>query len=226
VGAAVSGGGGESGAGGWPAGAAEGSGDPPAHAIEVGIARATAEGEQVSGDDHVAVACRDGMLVAAIDGLGHGAAAGVAAGRAAEVLRAWPDEPLDALVQRCHAALAGTRGAALTLARIDARRRRLEWLGVGNVAGRLVHTGDPAEHALLLAGVVGDQLPPLRAVELPLGDGDTVLLATDGVDPDVGGELRVPGPLGPLADGLLRRHRRGVADDALVLLARYHGDPG
>lgn len=209
------------------------SGEPVHADVEVGIARAAADGERVSGDDHVAVACRDGMLVAAIDGLGHGAAAGVAAGRAADVLRAFPDDPLPRLVERCHEALAGTRGAALTIARIDARHRRIEWLGIGNVAGRVVHADpaasagvggrDSAEFALLLSGVVGDQLPPLRPVTLPLIDGDTVLLATDGVDPDIGGELRVPGALGPLADGLLQRHRRSGADDALVLLARFRG---
>jgi hypothetical protein len=208
---------------------------PPLHAdVEIGIAGAIADGERVSGDDHVAVACRDGMLVAAIDGLGHGVAAGVAAGRAAAVLSSHPDDPLPRLIERCHEALAGTRGAALTVARIDARGRRLEWLGIGNVAGLVVHADpaagagavhgpDSAEFALLLAGVVGDQLPPLRPVTLPLIDGDTVMLATDGVDPDIGGELRVPGALGPLADGLLQRHRRSSADDALVLLARFRG---
>lgn len=195
--------------------------------VEVGVARAAADGEPVSGDDHVAVPARDGMLLAAIDGLGHGAAAGEAARRAAAVLRADPDAALAPLVERCHEALAGTRGAALTVARIDARGGRLEWLAVGNVAGRLVRAGATGgsggagtESALLLAGVVGAQLPALRPVALPLRDGDTVMLATDGVDPDMDGELRVPGALGPLADGVLRRHRRGGADDALVVLAR------
>jgi negative regulator of sigma-B (phosphoserine phosphatase) len=72
---------------------------------------------------------------------------------------------------------------------------------------------------MLLGGVVGHQLPPLRAVLLPIDVGDTVMLATDGLDPDIGGRRVVRGALSPLADGLLHRHRRGP-DDALVLLAR------
>jgi negative regulator of sigma-B (phosphoserine phosphatase) len=191
--------------------------------VALGVALATAEGEQVCGDAWVAAAGRDGVLLAAIDGLGHGAPAGRAAQRAATILRDHVDESLPALISACHAALADTRGAALTVARIDVRAHTLTWLGIGNVAGLLVPAiaGVPAPAALLLAGVVGDRLPQLVPVTLPLVPGDTVLLATDGVEGAVGDQLRVRGALGPLADGLLRRHRRGPHDDALVLLARY-----
>lgn len=194
--------------------------------VSVALAQVNAAGESVSGDVPVAVRCRDGLLVAAIDGLGHGAPAREAAARAAAVLADGCDEPLPALIERCHAALAGTRGAALTVARIDARDHSLTWLGIGNVSGVLVPAvdGAAAPEALLLAGVVGDQLPQLVPVTLPLVAGDTVLLATDGVDDAIADGLRVRGALGPLADGLLQRHRRGPADDALVLLARF--EPG
>jgi phosphoserine phosphatase RsbX len=193
--------------------------------VEVAIACAPAEGEQVAGDQHVAVSFEDSALIAAIDGLGHGAAAGEAAQLAARVLGEYRDEALPRLVERCHAALVETRGAALTVARIDTAAHTLTWLGVGNVEGRLLRYEEevglrPApESALLLAGVVGHQLPPLRAVMLPIEPGDTVLLATDGLDAELGGRHTIRGELAPLAEGLLHRHRRGP-DDALVLLAR------
>jgi negative regulator of sigma-B (phosphoserine phosphatase) len=193
--------------------------------VEIAVALAAAEGEEVSGDQHVAVRCDGGALVAAIDGLGHGAAAGEAAQIAVRVLTEHCDDPLPGLVERCHAALAETRGVALTLARIDTDAHVLTWLGVGNVEGRLLRDDEdgalhpPPEAAMLLGGVVGDQLPPLHAVTLPIDVGDTVMLATDGLDPEIGGRRTVRGALAPLADGLLYRHRRG-RDDALVLLAR------
>jgi hypothetical protein len=192
--------------------------------VALGVAVASAAGEQICGDAWVGAAGRDGVLIAAIDGLGHGAAASTASQRAADVLRAHVDDPLPRLVSACHAALADTRGAALTVARIDVRAHTLTWLGIGNVAGVLVPAaaGTPAPAALLLSGVVGDQLPQLVPVTLPLVPGDTILLATDGVEGTVADELRrVRGSLGPLADGLLRRHRRDLRDDALVLLARF-----
>lgn len=129
--------------------------------LAYGVAHACAAGEQVSGDAWVAVADGERVLLAAIDGLGHGAAAREAAERAAKTIRAHADEPLPALVTACHVALAGTRGAALTIARIELRERTLTWLGIGNVVGLLAPavatTSAPA--ALLLAGVVGDHLP-------------------------------------------------------------------
>lgn len=192
--------------------------------VEIAVAAAAADGEEIAGDQHVAVTCRAGALIAAVDGLGHGAAAGEAASVAVDVLNAHRDDALPRLVERCHAALARTRGAALTVARIDTDAHMLTWLGVGNVEGRLLRYDDDVLHpapesALLLGGVVGHQLPPLRAVMLPIDIGDTVMLATDGLDPDIGGRYTVRGELSPLAEGLMHRHRRG-SDDALVLLAR------
>ncbi len=190
--------------------------------LAYGVAHACADGEEVSGDAWVAIADGEQALLAAIDGLGHGDAAREAAELAAATIRAHAAEPLPALVTACHVALAGTRGAALTIARVEPRARRLTWLGIGNVAGLVApaaaSTSAPA--ALLLAGVVGDHLPQLVPVTVPLGDGDTLLLATDGIAGASAGELRVPGALGPLADGLLHRHRHGSRDDALVLVAR------
>jgi len=195
----------------------------PHPAVAVALASAAAPGEARSGDVGLAVPCARGALLAAIDGLGHGAAAAAAAERAAALLADHRDAPLAQLVERCHVELSGTRGAALTLARVDAEAATVTWLAVGNVAGVVV----PAERsgsgpaALQLAGVVGAQLPgQLVPVALPLTPGDVLLMSTDGVDPAVADALPARGALGPLAAGLLRRHRRGE-DDALVLLARF-----
>lgn len=191
--------------------------------VAVAAARAAAPGEARCGDVAVALPCTDGVLLAAIDGLGHGAAAATAAELAAAVLVAHADESLAQLLERCHAALDGTRGAAVTIARIDVTAATLTWLAVGNVTGLVVPADGAARRAaaLQLAGVVGAQLPPqLVPVALPLQPGDALLLSSDGVDGTVADGLRVRGELGPLADGLLHRHRRGD-DDALVLLARF-----
>jgi phosphoserine phosphatase RsbX len=199
--------------------------------VELSVAFAIADGEQVCGDQHVAVSCEVGVLIAAIDGLGHGDAAGEAAQAAAELLRAHVDHPLPELIERAHAALAGTRGAAMTLARIDTTQESVSWLGVGNVEGRLFRIPRDEDalpaaplSAPLLPGVLGQQIPPLlRPSTLELGPGDTVMLATDGIDPGIGGRTYVRGELSPLAEGLIHRHWRRP-DDALVLLARLRAD--
>ena len=48
------------------------------------------------------------------------------------------NERLEVLVQLCHRVLAGSRGAAITLARVDFGVGTLTWTGVGNVTAHLV----------------------------------------------------------------------------------------
>jgi negative regulator of sigma-B (phosphoserine phosphatase) len=95
-------------------------------------------GEDVSGDRHVAASAARGLTIAVIDGLGHGPAAASAAARAAEVVEGHPDAQPEDLVRLCHEALHGTRGAAMTIASIDAGPGELVWLGVGNVQAALL----------------------------------------------------------------------------------------
>src|SRR4051812_44708581 len=91
-------------------------------------------GQKVCGDNSVALSVDgDTALFGVIDGLGHGEAAAAAATCATEVLKRNAGEPLDALLKLCHRELAVTRGAAMTLARMDFRAETLQWLGVGNV---------------------------------------------------------------------------------------------
>ena len=121
-------------------------------------------GENVCGDRLLAVDVNGtGALIGVLDGLGHGAEAAEAANCGVEVLRNARSEPLDVLVQRCHRALSGTRGAAMTLARIDFRTDTLSWVGIGNVAADLV-AKHPAgvevrSSARLAGGIVGYRIP-------------------------------------------------------------------
>lgn len=185
-------------------------------------------GERESGDRHMVAAFGDGALLAVIDGLGHGQEAAIAASIAVSELERDPTAPLAELIGRCHTALRRSRGAVLSLVRLDALPGTLSWTGVGNVAGvlaRAAPTGGPAREALLArSGVVGYRLPPLRVSTLTIGPGDTMALATDGIAGgfDLEPLLRVP-PDRAAAD-ILDRHGKDT-DDALVLVARYLG-PG
>ena len=80
----------------------------------------------------------DAALFGVIDGLGHGPAAETAALRAVEAVTRARGERLEVLVQLCHRVLAGTRGVAMTLARVDFEAGVLAWTGVGNVTADLV----------------------------------------------------------------------------------------
>jgi hypothetical protein len=168
----------------------------------------------------------EGVLVAGIDGLGHGAEAARAAQRAADVVRERPVTDLELLVERCHVALRGTRGAAISLAFVCPSDHGMTWLGVGNVEGRVLGSDPsatgPKGSLALRGGVPGHELPPVKPATLPIEPGDVLLLATDGIHrafadaPDVSGSPRT------ITERILARHWK-PPDDALVVAVRYLG---
>lgn len=194
--------------------------------IEWGVAALTRAGELDSGDLAVVTPFQCGVLVAVMDGIGHGPEAASAAQMAGEVLEAYSEEPVVTLVERCHDRLRGTRGVAMSLAAIDASHGLMTWLGVGNVHGMLrrrTAAFDGSEEVLLLrAGVVGAQLPPLRATVFPVSEGDTLVFATDGIEETYAGQAIWPPLPQRAADTILSQFGKST-DDALVLVAKYLG---
>ena len=190
--------------------------------IEVGIALRSLE--ERSGDRAAIIRFPGGILLTAIDGLGHGAAA---ADAAVSVLEQHAGRPLIELITRCHEALGSTRGAVVTIALLDERARELEWVGVGNVEGRLLRSGSlpaagRAEAPVLFGGVVGHHLPAVRTSKVALATGDLVVFATDGVRSDFTQELGTTGAVQAIADGVLGRSGK-ADDDALVVVVRWLG---
>ena len=195
--------------------------------VDWAVAERPLEGESLSGDMYVAAPTGAGALLAVIDGLGHGPEAAHAAGRAVDVLTAQPEARVDALLEACHQAMRRTRGAAITVVSVDATEQRLDWIGVGNVEGRVLRgitAEGQADQALLLrAGVVGYRMPPVRVDTESLGAGDLVILASDGLDPGFGESVDRQADPQAIADDLLARHGKPI-DDALVLVARLGAD--
>ena len=188
-----------------------------------GMAVAAAPGEDESGDLGVLRPCGCGILVAVIDGAGHGLEAMAASRTAAGILETFAHESPLSLVLRCHEGLRSTRGVVMTLALIDVRDQTLTWLGVGNVDAVLFRAADAGaspERLLLRPGVLGYQLPALRAEVLQLRPFDTLILATDGIRPDFAEQPRLNRTPQRIADDILARHSKGT-DDALVMVARY-----
>jgi len=176
-----------------------------------------------SGDLHVVAPFEGGALLAVIDGLGHGSEAAFAAQRAAETMTAAvAAEPSD-VVQRCHAALYGTRGAALLVLSLAYREARVSWAGIGNVEGWRLSSGR-REALISQAGVVGYQMPRLRSRSAELARGDLFVLASDGISPAFSEILRDPRPPELLAEDVFATYAR-TTDDALVLVAEYAGEP-
>lgn len=78
------------------------------------------------------------------------------------------------------------------------------------------------ESLLSRGGVIGYQLPPLRASQVAIQPGDVLILATDGIKSGFADRLDCARAAQDVADEILLRYRKGT-DDALVLVARYRG---
>lgn len=202
--------------------AESGIGDP----VEWSVTTRCRPGEDTSGDRAVVEVRRDETLVAGIDGIGHGVAAARAAKRAAAVIRCTSGGDLTAVATRCHEALRGTRGAALSLVRVSVSSAQLTWLGIGNVEGRLISGNSPATRlkgSLALApGIAGHELPRLTPETLDLEPGDLLVLATDGVRVRFADALAISGSTAAIGERILRNDWEH-ADDALVITIRYLG---
>jgi hypothetical protein len=198
----------------WP------SPEHPATAPASGLVRPL-RGQDVSGDAIADRAFDGGHLVMAADGLGHGPLAAEASTRATQVFHESRSVSPAELVTRMHAALSGTRGAAVAVVRLDAATRTVVHAGVGNIAGRLL--GEHRYRGMASQpGIVGHNLPRVRETSFDASDARAVVLHSDGLTEkwDLSG---LPGVIqqGPavLAAALMRD--AGVRrDDASVVVLR------
>ncbi|MGI8571012.1 MAG: SpoIIE family protein phosphatase [Solirubrobacteraceae bacterium] len=195
--------------------------------VEWGVATRCRRGEATSGDLAVVTLLPEGALVAGIDGLGHGREAARAASMAAEVVSESSSQDLVLLVHRCHAALGGTRGAAISLAFVSPSKGEMTWLGVGNVEGRVL-SGDPAAtqpkgSLALQRGVPGHELPTMRSTTIDVRPGDVLVLATDGIESAFADAANISGSTQAISERILADHWKSSDDDALVVAVRYLG---
>jgi serine phosphatase RsbU (regulator of sigma subunit) len=190
------------------------------HSITIGVASRPYPSEIVNGDAH-AVHWSEGVCrISVIDGLGHGVEAARASARAVAVLDAQPElDPAEAL-RRCHTALAGTRGAAISVARLDLARGELVYAGIGNVEAHLWQ-GHRHERMIAYRGIIGSAMRTVRPFTMPLAEEWTLLMHSDGISTRADlHALDVPMPWDAdlLAVAVLERYGRQL-DDALVVVA-------
>lgn len=167
---------------------------------------------------------RSGTVVSllVVDGLGHGVAAQQAAKAACEVFqKSLVTSPIMA-VQRIHAGLRGTRGAAIGVANVDLAASSLTFSGLGNIAG-LAAAGGQVRRFVSMNGIAGHTAGQLREFVYPCdGPGLVVILHSDGIGTSWSLD-RYPGLAARhpalIAAVLYRDGTRG-RDDATVLVLR------
>jgi hypothetical protein len=194
---------------------------PPALPMQVGGVSVCHPMEKICGDAwSVDVGrLRTRMIVA--DGLGHGPLAAEAARVARNVFDTQPGDSPAQLLERIHAALAATRGAAVAIAIIDTDRRLARFAGIGNISTTIEHNGT-TRSAVSHHGTLGHDARRIQEFTYPFPAGALLLMHSDGIDTrwrlasSPGLSSRDPTVI---AAALYRDHQRG-RDDATVAVLR------
>ncbi|MET0351081.1 MAG: SpoIIE family protein phosphatase [Rhizobacter sp.] len=193
--------------------------------VEAGVVRIPAPGEHVCGDNWSLVP-RDGRwLLLVADGLGHGPQAMEAADAAVEVLADVPDGPPSRILERMHQRMRATRGAAAALAEVDPDAGKLQYAGVGNIAGRVI-SGVSDRSLMSQHGTVGLQIRKVQDVAYDWPPHAVVVLHSDGFSTrwalgDAADVLQHHPAL--VAAWIARDQIRGRDDATLVVLKRRGG---
>jgi anti-sigma regulatory factor (Ser/Thr protein kinase) len=177
-------------------------------------------GEEVCGDAWAEISDRNRTTVLVADGLGHGYAAHEAAQEAVRIFQQQPAAPVSTILAAVDAGLKKTRGAAVSLARIDYERGLVTYAGVGNIAGA-IFAEDSVRRMVSLNGTAGLAVRHIQAFDYPLPKGARVALASDGITSGWS-ILKYPGLLRvspALAAGVIFRDFERGRDDATVFVA-------
>ena len=196
----------------------------PPHFVFGAIALA-APGETVCGDAWAVNQHEKNALAFVADGLGHGPVAGEAAVAAMEVFCAAAiNTSPSKIIEKAHAALRATRGAAVAIAQLNAEENVIIFSGAGNIAARLI-SGIEDRSLVSQHGTVGAQIRRLQDDRYPWPQFTLLIMHSDGVNTrwnleKSGGLLQRHPSI--IAAWLIRDHCRG-RDDATILVIKRRG---
>ena len=187
--------------------------------LKFGIVAWPKTGQPLSGDAYEIVESGETVLVALADGLGSGPFAAQAAQAAMAVVRSNAQASLPDLLNLCHHALLGTRGAVMGLLRIAPMWGRVTFAGVGNIECTTVTAS--GFKPLAAYGIVGRRLPNPRPFEGVYTPGDLFALSTDGISTKFSwnGLPSLDKDPQALADIIARRFAR-LDDDVTIVVIR------
>ena len=190
--------------------------------FEVGAISVPKRAQEVCGDAWSAQLRERGIRVLVVDGLGHGLGAFEASRAAVEIAANHTTEQPLHLLERLHAGLRATRGAAVSVVEIDVDGACVSYAGLGNIAGSLITSDGPRHQMISYNGTAGHNAHKILARTYPWTPESVMVLHSDGVATHWSLD-KYP--------GLLRRHPSVIAavlyrdflrgsDDATVVVVR------
>jgi anti-sigma regulatory factor (Ser/Thr protein kinase) len=205
----------------------QGAPPPEPCGIDVGALCVPLAGEDECGDGWAMVCDRDGATLLGADGLGHGPEAAKASGAAIEALDRFPAASPSGVLQAAHEGLRITRGAAVSVARIDFADGDLRFAGIGNVSG-IVYDGDARRTLVSHNGIVGNNMRKVQEFTAAFPDHALCILHSDGIQTqwDLNAYPGLQACAAAVIAGVLMRDFIRRRDDAMVVVARRKAGAG
>ena len=153
----------------------------PSGPFDVGAVSLSFPGEELCGDGWAGRETGDRLELMVSDGLGHGDAAALASQRASETfLDDHGRSPVES-IERLHAALRPTRGAAIAVAHLDRASKSVRFAGIGNIGAVMWSPEKRARSLVSRHGIVGHGTIQPREERVPWLPGGVLVLHSDGV---------------------------------------------
>lgn len=196
--------------------------NPAESRVVAGAVNVPVRGERESGDgwDMSGNSSRTQILV--VDGLGHGPMAADAARMMIAAFRADAGRAPVFILERAHAAMRASRGAAVAIADIDIHARQVRYVGVGNISGTIVVPGSRNTNMVSHNGTIGMEARRIHEFAYAWPTGALLVMHSDGIathwslDSYPGLTRRNPG----LIAAVIYRDFKRERDDVTVVVAK------
>jgi anti-sigma regulatory factor (Ser/Thr protein kinase) len=137
-------------------------------------------GETVCGDAFFFKRLPSCVVFSVIDALGHGLNAHRVAEQTLGILENHYREPLETIIKCCHLELKNTRGAAISIGRIDFHTGKFQHIGIGNVETRVYGTPEVISPSCT-NGTLGMNIERIRTDEYLYTKGMLLVMFSDGI---------------------------------------------
>lgn len=187
-----------------------------------GVVSLAMAGETECGDawDFKQTSGRSIYIVA--DGLGHGPLAAEASREAVRVFREMSELSPERILAEAHLALAKTRGAAVSITEILHDKSKVNYAGIGNIAGAILD-GSKTRSMVSMNGTLGHSIGRIQSFSYPWEKTSTLIMHSDGLATRWNME-QYPGLTSrhpALMAGVLYRDFCRKRDDVTILISRF-----
>jgi anti-sigma regulatory factor (Ser/Thr protein kinase) len=197
------------------------AGGDQANSLHFGAVRVALPGQEVCGDNWSARQRPNLVQILVADGLGHGWGAAQASREAIKIFHHSSWTAPQYLLEKVHAGMRHTRGAAVAVVQIDVAGQEVRFAGIGNITATIL-SPDSSHHLISHNGTAGYLAPKIQEFAYAWAPQTLLVLHSDGLtnrwslEPYTALAERHPS----LIAGVLYRDFKRGKDDVVVVVAR------